>query len=189
MRRNNAAKQQTAILGYIPDLTDFTLRRVTGNYRCQIWRLVGRFEPSSSDLVIANGSGKIKVPGLGYWPNVGLAVWNPPKVADCFSPRSQTSVAPCFMLCSGVSQAMRLVVADCGGTQAIATVANRHHHRHFTVDAGKSACRASFATISAIVAEWSLRIWASSWSRTSPIRPGPSGSGSEMMQEAPALRD
>ena len=60
---------------------------------------------------------------------MGLAVWNPPKVADCFSPRSQTSVAPCFMLCSGVSQAMRLVVADCGGTQAIATVANRHHRR------------------------------------------------------------
>ena len=63
-----------------------------------------------------------------------LAVWNPLKVADCFSPRSQTSVEPCFMLCSDASQAMRLresmiVVADCGGTQAIAAVANRHHRR------------------------------------------------------------
>jgi len=96
--------------GYVPRLTDFAApyRRSSLLNLPISWAL----EPYSSDLVLANGSGKIKVPGQRYWPDVGLAVWNPLQVADCFSPRSQTSVELCFMLCFDASQAMRLRDVD-----------------------------------------------------------------------------
>ena len=41
-----------------------------------------------------------------------VAVWNPLQVAGCFSPKGQTGVEPCFMLCFDASQAMQLRGVD-----------------------------------------------------------------------------
>ena len=168
---------------------------------------------------------------------MGLAVWNPLKVADCFSPRRSNQRGAVFnallrRIASNAAEKLWPTAAvrkrsrpsltvitsarvpmplqrrrskwkrndrPCDRIQPAVGVRKwagmtrrgcRQRSRgsaagsraHFRGDAGKSACRASFATICAIVAEWSLRIWASSRSRTSPIRSGTSGSGSQTIR-------